>query len=118
MKPRKHTPWGDAQSETDVADGITFYSTAGHGGYHVAMHRLEEMGPLARAPFAGAGWFEEDCDWARVALAFPDEFSRLASDASRENILRAAEHTLRMYKPALLDEWQKWKESKCKPSIV
>jgi len=27
------TPWGKSQGKEIVATGITFYSTAGHGGY-------------------------------------------------------------------------------------
>lgn len=105
------TPWGYSQSATRIARGIMHYSTASHGGYHVSPTRLTAMGPLAESPFAGAGWFEEDCDWARVALAFPDEFMSAAPNADRENVMRAARHTLEMYRPNLLARWDAFRAS-------
>jgi hypothetical protein len=46
-------------------------------------------------PFAGPNWYEEDCDWAIVALAFPQFFP--------EDYQPAALATLRSYKPELFD---------------
>lgn len=72
------TPWGMAQRKTEYADGITFYSTSSHGGFKVSAKRFAEMPERIRAvgTFAGdPGWFEEDCDWALVAVAFPQYFS-------------------------------------------
>jgi hypothetical protein len=43
------------------------------------------------------GWFEEDCDWARVVLAFPDLFT--------EESKAAAERTVRGSWP---DIWEKF----------
>lgn len=73
----QHTPWGAAQDQKRIAAGITSYSTASHGGYHLSTEVLAQM-PTALAAirtYAGAGWYEEDCDWAIVALAFPQHFS-------------------------------------------
>lgn len=72
----KSTPWGQAQHATQIAPGIVQYSTAGHGGINLSIDRLAAMPAGLRqiAPFAGPGWYEEDCDWALVALAFPDCF--------------------------------------------
>lgn len=75
---RRSTPWGQAQTSTRFADGIMFYSTAGHGGFHLSPERLADMPDALRkahdnyCPFA---WFEEDCESALVILAFPDEFT-------------------------------------------
>lgn len=71
------TPWGLSDSQTIVAPGIVFYSTPSHGGYGLSPERNAEV--LAKfpgfVPFCGhAGWYEEDCDWAAVALTFPDLF--------------------------------------------
>lgn len=70
------TPWGAAQDSKRYAPGITFYSTARHGGFHVDETKLAEMPAALRAtrPYAGEGWYEEDADWAIVALAFPHLF--------------------------------------------
>jgi hypothetical protein len=68
------TPWGESQDRTVVADGIVFHSTAGHGGFHLSAERLAEMHPALRkrnTRFCPANWFEEDCEAALVALAFP-----------------------------------------------
>lgn len=71
-----NTPWGKAQEVKEIADGITRASTASHGGYRISAERHHAMPDVLRAhePYAGRHWYEEDCDWAVVALAFPDEF--------------------------------------------
>jgi hypothetical protein len=81
LKGRKimktYTPWGDPQHIKIVAPGIVEYSTASHGGMHLSASRLAAM-PKQFAgfkPFAGPGWFEEDCDIVVVMLAFPKDFS-------------------------------------------
>ena len=83
------TPWGNSQSVDAVGCGIVFASTASHGGYFVPAE-LNARVPLAwrRASFdqrAMSGWYEEDCDWAMVALTFPELFP---ADA-----IRAAQRT-------------------------
>lgn len=70
------TPWGASQSAREVAPGIVRYDTASHGGYFVSPERVAEMPePLRKfQPWAGPNWYEEDCDWCVVALAFPQFF--------------------------------------------
>lgn len=79
-----NTPWGKADHVDLVAPGITSVSTPSHGGYHLDPVRMSAV--HARFPhfgtFAGGPWFEEDCDWAVVALTFPELFD--------EDNLRAA----------------------------
>lgn len=70
----KSTPWGMSQSEHVQADGIVWYETASHGGFHLSPERQAEFGerfPNFRT-FAGGPWYEEDQDWAAVVLAFPE----------------------------------------------
>lgn len=72
-----YTPWGRSDSEHKVADGITFYGTPSHGGYHLSMKRWNElvsMFPRFRS-FTGAQWLEEDCDASMPALVWPDLFT-------------------------------------------
>ena len=67
----KSSPWGHVQDCTQVAPEIIRVSTASHGGYHCigqAQKRIETLFPEFK-PYAGRGWYEEDCDWAIVALA-------------------------------------------------
>ena len=73
-----NTPWGKPDFATEYASGIVFYSTPGHGGFWVNPERRAMMSEPYRShpPFCGqAGWYEEDCDWAVVALAFPQFFT-------------------------------------------
>ena len=69
------TPWGAPQDQEVIADGIILVTTASHGGIWLSPARVQQM-PLAyRKTFAGGPWFEEDCDWAMVAVTFPNYFS-------------------------------------------
>lgn len=73
------TPWGPIQTRKDHGQGVTFVSTASHGGFYVEP-TLNAQIPEAhrRATWNGgqgmAGWYEEDIDWCIVALHFPGRF--------------------------------------------
>lgn len=67
-----NTPWGPSQGATVFADGVICYSTAGHGGFHLAANRNAKVDPRLRRP---GGWYEEDLEWAIVALTFPHLFT-------------------------------------------
>lgn len=86
LSPPFPTPWGPATLATVYAPGLTFYETAGHGGFHVAQDLLASMPEPYRShpTYCGqAGWYEEDCDWAAVALSFPSLFTPQALDSAR-----------------------------------
>lgn len=92
MRGGDQTPWGTSQSATCYADGIVFYSTASHGGFHLAA----EQNALVHAMLRNrAGWYEEDGEWAKVAFSFPSLFT------ARERKL--AERSLRNDEP---DAWE------------
>jgi len=55
-----------------------WYSTAGHGGFHVSPTLNSKMPEALRIE---DGWYEEDCDWALVAVAFPDLFAKENANA-------------------------------------
>lgn len=104
------TPWGESEHEEEIAEGITFYGTAGHGGYHLSMRRLTEMHPsLRKKPhaahgypgtrFCGIQWFEEDCEAALVALAFRHESFMVNA--------RGAEEGVKAVYPAAYADWKK-----------
>lgn len=65
------TPWGPSQDSYYVSEGIDFYSTASHGGYLLSPERNAEVRPEWRTKDR---WYEEDCEWARVCMTFPDAF--------------------------------------------
>ena len=72
-----YTPWGSSQHQKKVTEGIVFYDTASHGGYKLSNEKINEMPAELKniKPWAGAGWYEEDCDWSIVVLSFPEFFT-------------------------------------------
>ena len=66
------TPWGTAQTRTPLGTGIVQVTTAGHGGIGLDKARNALVHPAWRNR---AGWYEEDCEWAIVAVTFPNLFS-------------------------------------------
>lgn len=75
-EPPVETPWGPSQMVTEYGIGIKCYECAGHGGFHLSPERMAQLPPTLRSfvGYGGVSWYEEDCDWAIVALAFPDYF--------------------------------------------
>lgn len=92
------TPWGLADHVTEIAPGIVSYSTPSHGGIHLSDARLAAMPKLLRElkTWAGPGWYEEDCDWSVVALAFPQFF--------KPDDREAAARTLKGYRPEVYEQ--------------
>lgn len=68
---KRSTPWGQAQYVTRYGRGVNFYGTARHGGLKVSDGLNATMPDTLRL---NDGWYEEDCEYARVVLAFPDRF--------------------------------------------
>lgn len=86
------TPWGMSQGAAVYADGVLFHSTASHGGFKLDRVRNAGLHPALRIK---GGWYEEDGDWARVAVGYPDLFT------DREKA--QADRTLRDWEP---DAWE------------
>jgi hypothetical protein len=85
------TPWGPTQTKVEIAPGLVHVTTSRHGGFAVFDERWAAL--LAMFPtlvsFTGAGWLEEDCDWALAVLAWPDLFSpRVVYNACRTALHR------------------------------
>jgi hypothetical protein len=73
------TPWGKADSYTNLGQGVFSVSTASHGGIFVPESMLHNI-PAERRAWAAhwsgsEQWYEEDCCWAAVAVALPDRFT-------------------------------------------
>ncbi|MUZ75528.1 hypothetical protein GOZ90_22925 [Agrobacterium vitis] len=82
------TPWGMAQVSRQFADGIVLHSTASHGGFHLA----ENANAIVHALYRNdTEFYEEDCEWAKVAHAFPQLFTAYER--------RLADRTLRDFYP-------------------
>lgn len=74
--PKRRSPWGRIQDVRKIADGISWISTAGHGGFRLSKTRYEQMPEYLRAcSFTRDQFFEEDCSWCAVVLAFPQFFN-------------------------------------------
>ena len=69
------TPWGTSDYEHKYAEGVTFYGTPSHGGFHVSSDRVRKI-PVCLQGLSGypVNWYEEDCAWAVVAYVFPEVF--------------------------------------------
>ena len=78
-------PWGEIQDTQIVADGIDFISTAGHAGYRLSRERFNRMPEhLRNLSFTSDQYFEEDCSWCAVPLAFPEAFSKGMVQAAQD----------------------------------
>lgn len=91
--PERNTPWGAADTATIYAEGVVFFSTPSHGGFRLSPERLAAIPDDVLLCTFGQqgqhGWFEEDEDWALVALAFPEAFK--ADDLQRARELLSAD---------------------------
>lgn len=64
------SPWGAIQHLTPLGPDAVAVSTASPGGICVAPAALARIpAPLRPTRYSGAGWFEEDGDWAIPYLA-------------------------------------------------
>lgn len=84
------SPWGPIETVSYYPHWITYVETARHGGFHLRPDRLAKIPESWRlARFGNAAnldspWFEEDRDWAMVALKFPGVFpARAVAEAKR-----------------------------------
>jgi hypothetical protein len=70
-------PWGKIDDAEQIAPGIWSVNTPSHGGFILSGARLQAMPGYLRIndkPGRNPHAFEEDCDWALVVMAFPQEF--------------------------------------------
>ena len=76
--PCKITPWGTAQSARRYGNGVIFYSTASHGGFHLSASALRRVPAYLQQADLYAdgtlGWYEEDCASAIVIVCLPELF--------------------------------------------
>ena len=84
------TPWGTSDTRTPIGSGIVRVETPSHGGYYVpraVLDRIPATHQAYAARWSGSPqWYEEDCAWACVAVAFPEHFPADALSNARETI--------------------------------
>jgi hypothetical protein len=90
----KHSPWGSVQHEERIAPGITFVSTASHGGFKLNEDLNEKIPASMRQQ---DGWYEEDVDWAIIPIIYPDAF--------RNDQRARAITTLKNWRPQLYERF-------------
>lgn len=95
MNNPKTSPWGKVQSCENIAEGIVFVSTAGHGGVKLDRGRNAKMPDYMRNE---GGWYEEDCEQLKVAVCFPDEFFK-GDEKSKEEKLERTKESFRDWFP-------------------
>lgn len=77
------SPWGRIDSAKVLADGIVSVSTPGHGGIHLSPALNAAMPEAFRNKDR---WYEEDCEWALVALIYPKAFSADVQDSAHRTV--------------------------------
>ena len=78
------SPWGHIQGAKEIFPGVWNVSTPGHGGLILSAERMAAMPAALKCNVYGRGnAFEEDCEWALVAAAFPEEFAGYAPGAMK-----------------------------------
>jgi|SRR5215471_9968115 len=103
--PLVNTPWGRPDEATEYAEGITFYSTPSHGGFHVDRKLVAKIpAPLRGLSGYPDNWYEEDCSWAVVAYVFPEAFLGRGIGDDKEAIQEYAEGVLNRWYPAELEQ--------------
>lgn len=80
------TPWGASQGATIYAEGVVSHTTAGHGGFKLSAARNLVVHPLLRSE---SGFYEEDAEWAIVALTFPCLFTTFERKCADQTIRNA-----------------------------
>lgn len=88
------SPWGRIDHYKQIAEGIALVSTPSHGGFKLDAKRNKQMPPAFK--LAG-GWYEEDCEAAKVFAVFPEYFDPKG--------LNAAIQTLKNFFPVEYEIW-------------
>lgn len=98
------TPWGQAQFEYKIVPGVSWFSTASHGGMRVSPSVARKLlSPAAikhGEAWGGAFWYEEDVAYLIPFLENP-EWDQIAARKMGSRVGRPEEHerTIRQYFP-------------------
>lgn len=86
----KFNYWGQPQEQEEVLDGITWVSSASHGGFVLSDERFKKMPEWTKSVGYGAseGCFEEDCNQVLVLWYFQDEFKNSVSNKERAQSIK------------------------------
>lgn len=98
---RIRTPWGDADDNgTQLAEGITLFSTPSHGGIRLSEERIAQlpkgMGLQDSNFLKSLKWWEEDCDAIVPVILFREDIensSTFNAGLDFESLERTLAHT-------------------------
>lgn len=99
------TPWGGSQMAVVYAEGVVAHTTAGHGGFHLSSDRNAKVHPLLRKDTL---WYEEDCEWAIVAISFPDLFTDCERSMAEKTIRNTWPDVCEKIRGGSLAEGESW----------
>jgi hypothetical protein len=116
MKIGARTPWGKADHVKEVTPGIWQVGTPGHGGYKLDRAHNLKVHPAWRN---AGGWYEEDCDWARVVLTFPELYTEQDREQAHSTAKQYTpdEYAAVIGQPVTLAESRKLRERAFKASV-
>jgi hypothetical protein len=77
------TLWGGSQMAVSYAEGVVAHMTAGYGGFRLSADRNAKVHPLLRKE---TPWYEDDCEWAIVAISFSDLFTAFERSMEEKTI--------------------------------
>lgn len=95
---RKHTPWGQSDGESELADGIVSVSTPGHGGIWLSPERQKQLN-WSKNFLKNPTWWEEDSDWAIPYYFFRDDIGAAGKAYEFEKNLVIAIDTIKRHHP-------------------
>jgi len=104
-----NTPWGKSQHIEQYPNGMRWISTASHGGFWLPAKLMKQLPSPVREKFKGWQWFEEDCDWAIIALCFPEFFKPEDIEHAKKSVSRW--QPLEICRAFLVD-YEPWKYDK------
>lgn len=79
------TRWGGVDWSEELGPGIWSVATPGHGGICLSSQRAGALNaeiPGWNSPYSSHFELEEDCDWALVALVWPELFEANALEGA------------------------------------
>jgi hypothetical protein len=96
MKVGDSSPWGRIDYARELVPGVVQVGTSSHGGLYLSPERNAAVPEVFRQTTDGdAGWYEEDCEWAKVAFVFPE----VAAQMSEPETLGTIEKTVKQWYP-------------------
>lgn len=98
----RYTPWGQADSQEKLAEGIVSYGTPSHGGIWLSSERIAQLPDTIKTNFLDdLRWWEEDCDWCVPYIIFKDDIEQYGQAYKFIDNLAVAYVTAKRYHPEL-----------------